>query len=120
MICHLVSKASETKLHNSYICRTSPMTPVVVTLWYRAPELLLRPKLDNSITNLRSRRLIRSGDVKNALPTINANEDRYVKESFETSTYSTAIDVWAAGCVVAELLRGGVPLLPGSGEIDQV
>ncbi len=30
-----------------------------------------------------------------------------------------AIDMWAAGCIVAELIRGE-PILPGKDETDQV
>nr|KAF6271055.1 cyclin dependent kinase 10 [Myotis myotis] len=55
-----------------------PMTPKVVTLWYRAPELLLG-----------------------------------------TTTQTTSIDMWAMGCVLAELLAHK-PLLPGTSEIHQV
>ncbi|XP_014675835.1 PREDICTED: cyclin-dependent kinase 10-like [Priapulus caudatus] len=55
-----------------------PMTPHVVTLWYRAPELLLGAK-----------------------------------------TQTTAIDVWAAGCILGELLAHK-PLLPGRSEIHQL
>ena len=54
------------------------MTPTVVTLWYRAAELLLGAKL-----------------------------------------YSVEIDVWAAGCVIGELLLG-YPLLDGDNEMDQL
>lgn len=87
------------------------MTPVVVTLWYRAPELLLRPRpADGSIAVSRAERSKRHRDT-------NAHVDGI---SFQTSTYGTAIDVWAAGCVIAELLRGGAPLLPGSDEMDQI
>ncbi|KAH8093391.1 cyclin-dependent protein serine/threonine kinase [Aureococcus anophagefferens] len=50
----------------------------VVTLWYRAPELLLHAR-----------------------------------------RYDHAIDAWAAGCVVAEVLRDGRPLLDGKTEDDQ-
>jgi len=53
-------------------------TQMVVTLWYRAPELLLG-----------------------------------------TRKYSSAIDVWSVGCVMAQLLTGRA-LLTGSGEIDQL
>lgn len=42
---------------------TDPMTPQVVTLWYRAPELILH-----------------------------------------SSKYSTAVDMWALGCILGELL----------------
>jgi cyclin-dependent kinase 10 len=54
------------------------MTPRVVTLWYRAPELLLQAK-----------------------------------------TQTTSVDMWAAGCILGELL-GHRPLLPGRTEIAQL
>ena len=54
------------------------MTPKVVTLWYRAPELLF-------------------GDMN----------------------YTTAVDMWSAGCIFGELLKHG-PLLPGKVEKEQV
>jgi len=55
-----------------------PYTHLVVTLWYRAPELLLGQQL-----------------------------------------YSTAVDVWSCGCIMAEILTGK-PLLMGHGELDQL
>lgn len=54
------------------------MTPRVVTLWYRAPELLLG-----------------------------------------SDTQTTAIDMWAVGCILGELL-GHKPLMPGTTEIAQL
>eukprot|EP01084_Bolivina_argentea_P285290 489201_1 len=56
----------------------SSYTNYVVTLWYRAPELLLA----------------------------------YDK-------YSTPIDIWSIGCILAELLTGNV-LFPGDGEFAQI
>ncbi|KAK8738580.1 hypothetical protein OTU49_003949 [Cherax quadricarinatus] len=56
----------------------SPMTPQVVTLWYRAPELL-----------------------------------------FQAKTQTTGVDMWAAGCILGELLLHK-PLLPGKSEIEQI
>ncbi len=53
-------------------------TQMVVTLWYRAPELLLG-----------------------------------------TRRYSSAIDVWSVGCIMAQLMTGRA-LLNGQGEIDQL
>ena len=38
---------------------------------------------------------------------------------FGSTDYSTAIDVWSVGCVVAELLLGA-PLFPGNSGIDQL
>uniref|UniRef100_A0A1A9VQW0 Protein kinase domain-containing protein n=2 Tax=Glossina TaxID=44049 RepID=A0A1A9VQW0_GLOAU len=55
-----------------------PMTPQVVTLWYRCPELILG--------------------------------------SF---TQTTALDMWALGCILGELLSHK-PLLPGNTEIAQL
>ncbi|KAJ8747965.1 hypothetical protein K2173_007852 [Erythroxylum novogranatense] len=55
-----------------------PYTSLVVTMWYRAPELLLGAK-----------------------------------------EYSTAVDMWSVGCIMAELLTKE-PLFRGRNEIDQL
>mmetsp|Transcript_32274 Transcript_32274/g.78506 ORF Transcript_32274/g.78506 Transcript_32274/m.78506 type:complete len:360 (-) Transcript_32274:1204-2283(-) len=52
----------------------------VVSLWYRAPELLMQRNF---------------------------------------SSYSFGIDLWAVGCVLAELLEGS-PLIPGTDDNDQI
>ncbi|XP_075154394.1 cyclin-dependent kinase 10 [Haematobia irritans] len=57
---------------------SGPMTPQVVTLWYRSPELLLG-----------------------------------------STTQTTAVDMWAVGCILGELLSHK-PLLPGNTEIAQL
>lgn len=54
-------------------------THEVVTLWYRAPEVLLGSR-----------------------------------------HYSTAIDMWSVGCIMAEMVMSGQPLFPGDSEIDQI
>ena len=33
--------------------------------------------------------------------------------------YGSAVDIWAIGCILAELLLGS-PLLPGRNDIDQI
>nr|XP_033798688.1 cyclin-dependent kinase 10 isoform X1 [Geotrypetes seraphini] len=71
-------KIADFGLARAYGVPLKPMTPRVVTLWYRAPELLLG-----------------------------------------TTTQTTAIDMWAVGCILAELLAHK-PLLPGSSEIQQI
>ncbi|KAJ6657143.1 hypothetical protein lerEdw1_002732 [Lerista edwardsae] len=71
-------KTADFGLARAYRVPLRPMTPKVVTLWYRAPELLLG-----------------------------------------TTTQTTAIDMWAVGCILAELLAHK-PLLPGSSEIQQI
>lgn len=65
-------------LAREYASPLRPYTHLVVTLWYRAPELLLGCK-----------------------------------------TYSTGIDLWALGCIMAELLQFS-PLFPGKSELDQL
>ncbi|NXY80057.1 CDK10 kinase, partial [Glareola pratincola] len=71
-------KIADFGLARSYGMPPKPMTPKVVTLWYRAPELLLG-----------------------------------------MTTQTTSIDMWALGCILAELLAHK-PLLPGTSEIHQI
>ncbi|XP_070575994.1 cyclin-dependent kinase 10-like [Ptychodera flava] len=71
-------KIADFGLARTYGIPLKPMTPKVVTLWYRAPELLL-----------------------------GAREQ------------TTAIDMWAAGCILGELLAHK-PLMPGRSEIQQI
>ncbi|GJT01573.1 cyclin-dependent kinase G-2 isoform X1 [Tanacetum coccineum] len=65
-------------LSRQYGSPLKPYTQLVVTLWYRAPELLLGAK-----------------------------------------QYSTAIDMWSLGCIMAELLSKQ-PLFNGKTEFDQI
>ncbi|CAL9239767.1 unnamed protein product [Arabidopsis halleri] len=65
-------------LARQYGSPLKPYTHLVVTLWYRAPELLLGAK-----------------------------------------QYSTAIDMWSLGCIMAELLMKA-PLFNGKTEFDQL
>ncbi|KAM1397601.1 hypothetical protein ACFX2I_015157 [Malus domestica] len=65
-------------LSRQYGSPLKPYTPLVVTLWYRAPEILLGAK-----------------------------------------QYSTAIDMWSVGCIMAELLAKA-PLFSGKDEIEQL
>ncbi|XP_062226006.1 cyclin-dependent kinase G-2-like [Phragmites australis] len=65
-------------LSRQYGSPLKPYTQLVVTLWYRAPELLLK-----------------------------------------TKEYSTAIDMWSVGCIMAELLAKE-PLFNGKSELEQL
>ncbi|CAM8879519.1 unnamed protein product [Rhodiola kirilowii] len=65
-------------LSRQYGSPLKPYTQLVVTLWYRAPELLLGAK-----------------------------------------QYSTAIDMWSLGCIMAELLSKK-PLFDGKTEVEQL
>lgn len=71
-------KIADFGLARNYGFPNDPMSPCVVTLWYRAPELL-----------------------------------------FQSNYHSTAIDMWATGCIFGELLLQK-PLLPGQSEMQQI
>lgn len=71
-------KVCDFGLARQYGSPLKPYTHLVVTLWYRAPELLLGAK-----------------------------------------QYSTAIDMWSLGCIMAELLAKQ-PLFNGKTEVDQL
>ncbi|XP_047330397.1 cyclin-dependent kinase G-2-like isoform X2 [Impatiens glandulifera] len=71
-------KICDLGISRRYGSQLKPYTPGMVTLWYRAPELLL-----------------------------GAEE------------YSTAVDMWSVGCIMAELLTKQ-PLFNGDGEIDHL
>jgi serine/threonine protein kinase len=79
--------------HHHHYNEDVVMTPNVVSLWYRAPELLLLPAVASASSSRRHRPL--------------------------NPTYSFPIDCWAVGCVMAELLLG-IPLLDGRSELDQL
>ncbi|XP_057774931.1 probable serine/threonine-protein kinase At1g54610 [Salvia miltiorrhiza] len=71
-----VLKIADFGLANFYT--TNPLTSRVVTLWYRAPELLLG-----------------------------------------ATDYGVGIDLWSAGCLLAEMFVGR-PIMPGRNEIEQL
>ncbi|KAJ6672271.1 CELL DIVISION PROTEIN KINASE [Salix viminalis] len=71
-------KVCDFGMSRQYGSALKPYTSLVVTLWYRAPELLLGAK-----------------------------------------KYSTAVDMWSVGCIMAEMLTKE-PLFTGKGEIDQL
>ncbi|KAL5543966.1 hypothetical protein UlMin_007750 [Ulmus minor] len=73
-----VLKICDFGMSRQYGSPLKPYTSLVVTLWYRAPELLLGSK-----------------------------------------KYSTAIDLWSVGCIMAELVAKE-PLFRGKTELDQL
>lgn len=75
---HGIVKIADFGLARFFGPPVQPSTPQVVTLWYRAPEILLGAK-----------------------------------------THDTAIDIWAMGCILGELLLNR-PLIPGKSEIQQI
>ncbi|KAH0612148.1 uncharacterized protein H6S33_010200 [Morchella sextelata] len=70
-----VLKIADFGMAREYSAR--PLTPGVVTVWYRAPELLL-----------------------------------------SATRYTSAVDIWSAGCIMGELIIQ-LPLLPGETELEQ-
>lgn len=79
----LINKHGELKLGDFGLARAfgipvNTFSNEVVTLWYRAPDVLLGSR-----------------------------------------TYSTSIDIWAAGCIMAEMYTGR-PLFPGTTNVDQL
>ncbi|CAN1802084.1 Probable serine/threonine-protein kinase At1g54610 [Linum perenne] len=76
---HGMLKIADFGLANYYSSkRKQPLTSRVVTLWYRAPELLLG-----------------------------------------STDYGVGIDLWSAGCLMAEMFSGR-PIMPGRTEVEQL
>nr|XP_039252156.1 cyclin-dependent kinase 10-like [Styela clava] len=73
-----IVKIADFGLARTYGIPAINMTPRVVTLWYRAPELL-----------------------------------------FGSKTHGTGVDMWAMGCILAELLAHK-PLFPGKSELQMI
>jgi len=78
MTDHGILKIADFGLAREFGIPPVSMTPTVVTLWYRPPELLLGSK-----------------------------------------THDYAVDLWATGCIIAELLAHQ-PLLKGKNEIEMI
>eukprot|EP01125_Pyxidicula_operculata_P014967 TRINITY_DN5052_c0_g1_i3.p1 TRINITY_DN5052_c0_g1~~TRINITY_DN5052_c0_g1_i3.p1 ORF type:complete len:296 (+),score=58.76 TRINITY_DN5052_c0_g1_i3:15-902(+) len=71
-------KLADFGLARAFCVPVRPYTHEVITLWYRAPEILLG-----------------------------------------SQAYSTPVDIWSAGCIMAEMITKR-PLFPGDSEIDQL
>lgn len=53
------------------------------------------------------------------LPSLYVPLDRPTELLLGQREYSTPLDLWAVGCIFAEMLTGK-PLFPGEGEVDQI
>ncbi|KAF3440490.1 hypothetical protein FNV43_RR18774 [Rhamnella rubrinervis] len=73
-----ILKIADFGLANFFPPKQRPLTNRVVTLWYRAPELLMG-----------------------------------------STDYGVGIDLWSAGCLLAEMFSGH-PLMPGRNEVEQL
>ncbi|PRP80674.1 cyclin-dependent kinase 11B-like [Planoprotostelium fungivorum] len=87
-----ILKVADFGLAREYGSPLKGYTPTVVTLWYRAPELLL-------------------GEVEPVPTFFNSREG--------TKLYTPAIDMWSVGCIFAELITKEA-LMQGRSEIDQL
>lgn len=84
------------------------MTDMVVTLWYRAPELLHLNKMYKEKDEQANRRERQSGRSSSTAP--------------PPPLYDEKIDMWSIGCIFAELLltsKTGGGLFQGKNEADQ-
>ena len=89
-----VLKIADFGLAREYGSPLNDYTQVVVTLWYRCPELLLGQKRYS--TYIGKQRVM----------------------LFETALYFY-LDIWSCGCIMGEFLQGK-PLFPGKTEQEQV
>jgi serine/threonine protein kinase len=100
----LLSDEGEIKIADFGLARRASAkkryTIMVATLYYRAPEVLLHG--DPQTYEVQSQLAAKKGSKVN--PTL----------------YDSKLDVWAAGCMVAELLMKGNVLFPGQTDVEQV
>lgn len=73
--------------------REHELTPVVTSLWYRAPELVV------------------------ILPPSEDNEEEEIAPPRGSIDYSFAVDLWAVGCIFGEILRG-YPIFTARNEVE--
>ncbi|KAJ8396311.1 hypothetical protein AAFF_G00018880 [Aldrovandia affinis] len=84
----------------------------VVTLWYRAPEILLGCKYYSTAVDIWSIGCIFAEMVVTLWY-------RAPEILLGCKYYSTAVDIWSIGCIFAEMATER-PLFPGDSEIDQL
>ena len=106
-------KLADFGLARAYNVPLGVYTHEVVTLWYRAPEILLgskkcvHPPSPPGTTGPRHGPRLLTGRHIPPPPLCCV------------ARYSTAIDIWSAGCIFAEMVTGR-PLFPGDSEIDEL
>ncbi|XP_050933721.1 mitogen-activated protein kinase 12 isoform X1 [Lates calcarifer] len=84
------------------------MTGYVVTRWYRAPEVILNWM-----------HYTQTGKLSYILQNISAGVRGKIRFSGKADVCSVAVDIWSAGCIMAEMLLGK-PLFKGSDHLDQL
>lgn len=85
---------------------------------FQPQNLLLDPKSHRALLcDFGSAKMLIAGE-----PNVSYICSRYYRAPelvFEATEYTTAIDTWSLGCVMAELLLGN-PLFPGESGVDQL
>ncbi|XP_017917400.1 PREDICTED: cyclin-dependent kinase 10 isoform X1 [Capra hircus] len=100
-------KTADFGLARAYGIPVKPMTPKVVTLWYRAPELLLGTTTQTTSIDMCS------------APSLRPSSWGTGPGGAKELRGDPALLCRAVGCILAELLAHK-PLLPGTSEIHQV
>ncbi|SNX84167.1 related to CDC28 - cyclin-dependent protein kinase [Melanopsichium pennsylvanicum] len=97
------------------------MTDLVVTLWYRAPELLLLNQIHQEREERRNKARNYASSKRSA--SIDDTSSNTLIESPSLPLYNEKIDMWSIGCIFAELLltsKTGGGLFSGKDEYDQL
>ncbi|XP_004288335.1 PREDICTED: glycogen synthase kinase-3 homolog MsK-3-like [Fragaria vesca subsp. vesca] len=109
------------KLYSYQICRALAYIHNTIGLCHRdikPQNLLVNPHTHQlKICDFGSAKILVKGE-----PNISYICSRYYRAPeliFGATEYTTAIDIWSAGCVLAELLLGQ-PLFPGESGVDQL
>ena len=94
------------------------MTDLVVTLWYRAPELLLLNHVTQARENRHTPAHPRTAISRTKLYQLHSKSSTPVQP---LPIYDEKIDMWSVGCIMAELLSpSGQALFQGTDEPDQL
>ncbi|KAL3913019.1 MAG: hypothetical protein SGPRY_008132 [Prymnesium sp.] len=88
----------------------------VITLWYRPPELLLGAQVYGTAIMPFTLALTVTPALSLILDLLLGTQSDLL---LGTQVYGTAIDMWSAGCILAELLVRK-PILPGTNEFNQL
>lgn len=100
-----------------------------MTLWYRAPELLIADHKLQKVLGERCKQNAANIAVFKALERrekgaagggedgADSEEASGAEKKAQPPVYSTGVDTWSIGCIFAELLRGE-PLCPASSELQ--
>jgi glycogen synthase kinase 3 beta len=85
----------------------------------KPPNIIIDPGTgDLKICDFGSAKILKAGE--HSVSYIASRFYRAPELVLDCSDYTTAIDIWAAGCVFAEAVMGGTPLFPGPNSLAQI